>query len=36
MHVNIEIEDFNILTLKGNHTLFGAYITQSDSTYYES
>ena len=35
MHVNIEIDNFIILTLKGNHTLFGVYITPSDSIYYE-
>ena len=28
--INIEIENFIIVTLKGNHTLFGVYITPSD------
>ena len=33
--VDIEVENFIILTLKGNHTLFGAYITPSDSLYFD-
>ena len=35
MDINIEIENFIIAALKGNHTLFGVYITPSDLLYYD-
>ena len=35
LHVNTSIENFIILTLIGNHTLFGVYIEPSDSIYYD-
>ena len=35
MHVDTQSDDFIILTLKENHTLFGEYITPCDSIYYD-
>ena len=35
LDVNNCIDNFIVVTLKGNHTLFGAYITPSDSIYFD-